>query len=247
MPAAKKTATRVAKSAKKTGAKKPTVKKVAAKKTNKTKPAKKTASVKARRLGTTKARRAARVVGKVMKSVKGKAPRTADLFAELEGLAKYIQNAKKEIAALSPDEVKNEYLPTASGELDAIIKATADATNAIMDSTELIEEVQSKLSGEDAEKLMTATTGIYEACGFQDITGQRITKVVNTLREIEIKVDGLVSVFADNSSGANKKPKKKPSVKNQKQVTDEDLLNGPQASDKAKSQAEIDALLASFD
>jgi hypothetical protein len=30
-------------------------------------------------------------------------------------------------------------------------------------------------------------------------------------------------------------------------VTDEDLLNGPQATNEAKSQAETDALLASFD
>ncbi|NQU55600.1 MAG: protein phosphatase CheZ [Rhodospirillales bacterium] len=177
----------------------------------------------------------------------GKAPKASDLFAELEALAQYIQDAKKEIAALSPDEVKEDFLPTASGELDAIIQATADATNLIMDSTELIEDVMAKLKGQDADQLMTATTRIYEACGFQDITGQRITKVVSTLKEIEDKVDGLVAVFAGNSSGTSKNSKKKTVTKSKKQITDEDLLNGPQANDKAKSQAEIDALLASFD
>lgn len=240
MPAAHKTATREAKPGKKTGAKKPTGARVAAKKISKAKASGK--------IGTPKARRAVGVVGKVMKSVKGTAPKAADLFAELEALAKYIQDAKKEIAALSPDEVKDDFLPTASGELDAIIQATADATNAIMDSTELIEEVTPSLKGKNAEKLMAATTGIYEACGFQDITGQRITKVVNTLKEIEIKVDGLVAVFANKSLGAGKTVKKKPAAKKRTgKTTDEDLLNGPQASDKAKSQAEIDALLASFD
>ncbi|MBC8269770.1 MAG: protein phosphatase CheZ [Rhodospirillaceae bacterium] len=182
-----------------------------------------------------------------MKSVKGKAPRTADLFAELEALAKYIQDAKKEIATLSPDEVKEDFLPSASGELDAIIQATADATNLIMDSTEQIEEVMEKLDDEHAGQLMAATTRIYEACGFQDITGQRVTKVVNTLQDIERKVDRLVAVFAGKSTGAVKNLKKKPASKSKKEITDEDLLNGPQASDQAKSQAEIDALLASFD
>jgi len=264
MPAAKKTATRAIKSVKKTGVKKSSAKKTVVKKASKAKPStsvmavKKPATVKAtprkavkvvdNKVGTNKARRAAGVVGKVMKSVnKGKAPKTSDLFAELEGLAKYIRRAKKEIAALSPYEVKEDFLPTASGELDAIIQATADATNAIMDSTELIEEVMSKLSGKNADKLMAATTNIYEACGFQDITGQRITKVVSTLKEIEDKVDGLVAVFSNKSSSGKKIMKKKPSAKNKKSVSDEDLLNGPQATDKAKSQAEIDALLASFD
>ncbi|MBT4932916.1 MAG: chemotaxis protein CheZ [Rhodospirillaceae bacterium] len=182
-----------------------------------------------------------------MKSVKGKAPKTSDLFAELEALAKYIQDAKKEIAALSPDEVKEDFLPTASGELDAIIEATADATNLIMDSTEIIEEVMSGLKGKNADQLMAATTSIYEACGFQDITGQRITKVVSTLKEIEEKVDDLVAVFAGNSTSQAKNSKKKAASKGKKEITDEDLLNGPQASEQAKSQAEIDALLASFD
>ena len=230
MPTAKKTATRVTKPVKKAVAKKSAEKKAAAKK-----------------VGTTKARKAARVVGKVMKSVKGKAPKTSDLFAELEALAKYIQDAKKEIAALSPDEVKEDFLPTASGELDAIIEATADATNLIMDSTEIIEEVMSGLKGKNADQLMAATTSIYEACGFQDITGQRITKVVSTLKEIEEKVDDLVAVFAGNSTSQAKNSKKKAASKGKKEITDEDLLNGPQASEQAKSQAEIDVLLASFD
>jgi len=247
VPAAKKTTTRVTKSVKKTGVKKSTAKKATVKKASKTKPLVSAKAV-ANKVGTNKARRAAGVVGKVMKSVnKGKAPKTSDLFAELEGLARYIRRAKKEIAALSPYEVKEDFLPTASGELDAIIQATADATNVIMDSTELIEEVMAKLSGKNADKLMTATTSIYEACGFQDITGQRITKVVSTLKEIEDKVDGLVAVFSNKSSSGKKVMKKNPPTKNNKTITDQDLLNGPQATDTAKSQAEIDALLASFD
>ncbi|MBL6933485.1 MAG: protein phosphatase CheZ [Rhodospirillales bacterium] len=183
-----------------------------------------------------------------MKSVQGKAaPKTSVLFAELEALAKYIQDAKKEISALSPDEVKDDFLPTASDELDAIIGATADATNVIMDSTELVEEVMAGLDGDAAQKLMTATTQIYEACGFQDITGQRITKVVSTLKSIEEKVDGLLAVFGDGANSTQKKSTKKTKTKIKKEITDEDLLNGPQSTDKAKSQAEIDALLASFD
>jgi len=173
------------------------------------------------------------------------------LFAELESLAKYIQDAKTEIAALRPDEVKQDFLPTASDELDAIVEATADATNAIMDATETLEEVMSSMQGEAMEKMMTATTMIYEACGFQDITGQRITKVVKTLQDIEEKVDALLAAFDGDAAGtAAAKPGKKARKAKQetkKEITDADLLNGPQSADKAKSQAEIDALFAGFD
>ena len=44
---------------------------------------------------------------------------------------------------------------------------------------------------------MDATTRIYEACSFQDITGQRITKVVKALHGIEEKVDAFVAAFGD--------------------------------------------------
>jgi len=192
------------------------------------------------------ARKAAKVVSKVVRSTGGKAPSEAALFSELEVLAEFIKQARKDIAELSPDDVKHEYLPTASDELDAIIAATADATNAIMDATEIIEKVAGGLDGEDADKMMTATTNIYEACGFQDITGQRISKVVSTFQDIEERIDGLISAFGDGKTG---RVKKKPKAKKKKQsdLTDEDLLHGPQAEGKGKSQSEVDDLLASFD
>lgn len=195
-------------------------------------------------VGVLGALKAAKVVDKVRKSVTGKAHEASTLFEELEALAQYIQDAKKEIAALNPAEVKEEFLPTAADELDAIIEATADATNAIMDSTEKIEDEISVLDC-DSEALMQSTTRIYEACGFQDITGQRISKVVNTLKDIERKVDDLLVVFAEATIAGTEKTSDKPVGEDMKDGSH--LLNGPQGNDKAKSQLEIDALLASFD
>ena len=50
-----------------------------------------------------------------------------------------------------------------------------------------------------AAKLQDAVTRIYEACSFQDITGQRITKVVTTLKVIEEKVAHIISTFGPNT------------------------------------------------
>ncbi|HBT43938.1 MAG TPA: chemotaxis protein CheZ [Rhodospirillaceae bacterium] len=170
------------------------------------------------------------------------------LYEELESLSRFISEAKSDIAALRPDEVKDEFLPKAADELDAIVEATAEATNSIMDAVGEIEEVMSKLKGKNSERLMDATTKIYEACGFQDITGQRITKVVGALQHIEEKVDALLNAFGDEIAkykAAN--PKTEEAPVEEVIPADEDLLHGPQKKEAAMSQADIDALLNSFD
>src|SRR3712207_6839045 len=58
------------------------------------------------------------------------------LYAELEGLWRFIRHAKTEIAALRPDEIQDKHLPTAADELDAIVGATEQATHVILDSVE---------------------------------------------------------------------------------------------------------------
>ena len=196
---------------------------------------------------TVKVEEVAKVVGSLMASGTGDvAGLSRKIYAELEALNRYIQNAKSEIAALRPEEVKEEYLPAAADELDAIVAATAEATNSIMDATEIMERVAENLEGENQDSLLDATTRIYEACGFQDITGQRISKVVKTLAEIEAKVDALVKAFGGEFV-ALKADKAKTQEKPKEEIADEDLLHGPQQPGEAISQDEIDRLLADFD
>ena len=189
----------------------------------------------------------ANVVGSLMSTMQGDVTSTdMALYSELETLASYIHSAKAEIASLRPDEVKDKYITSASDELDAIVEATADATNNIMDATEIIEAVMDEVEPEAAAKLMAGTTKIYEACTFQDITGQRITKVVGALQHIEEKVDALIEAFG---SEIDKYKEANPDQVDgdPKEITDEDLLEGPQLDGQGKSQQDVDALLASFD
>jgi chemotaxis protein CheZ len=191
-----------------------------------------------------KARAGAEKAVKVVSSVVP-TTREVELFAELESLASYIQSVKSEIADIRPDEVKENYLPLAADELDAIVDATAEATNAIMDAAEIIEQVAGKTTADVSGELRNATTRIYESCGFQDITGQRITKVVRALKNIEEKVDRLMAAFGGET--APSASAKKPEKKKDGPITDENLLEGPQLKNKGSSQEEVDALLASFD
>ena len=192
---------------------------------------------------------AARTVKKTMPSQVS--PADVKILSELADLAKYIRDAKREIAAIRPDDVKDQYLPKAADELDAVVEATADATNSIMDACEVVEAVMGDVSPEISAKLMDVTTRIYEACTFQDITGQRIGKVVTTMKHIEECIDALIGAFGKKGRGAKKQTAPhQPSAPKQregKNVTDTDLLEGPQLGANAKSQAEIDDLFANFD
>lgn len=166
-------------------------------------------------------------------------PSDKGLYLELKRLAAFIEQTKSEIAALRPDEVKLAFLPTATDELDAIVRATAEATNRIMDAAEVVTNVADTVGGESSGKLMDAVTSIYEACSFQDITGQRITKVVSTLKIIEQRIDRMIySAGADEVRVAHDIP-----AADSKDLSDADLLNGPALPGQGRSQEEIDALL----
>lgn len=174
---------------------------------------------------------------------------------ELEGLARLIRTAKAEIAAIRPDEIGSDHIPAATDELDAIVAATEEATNAIMDATETIESMMDKLPQEAQDALLDATTRIYEACGFQDITGQRTGKVVEALKQIEAKVASLVAAVGgaghapagrSDGTGSDRTGSDRTGDGADRRE-DVDLLNGPQLPENAVDQAEIDRLLSDFD
>jgi chemotaxis protein CheZ len=162
------------------------------------------------------------------------------LYRELEDLARFIQSAKREIAALRPDDIPDEHIPMATDELDAVVAATARATGEILDRAEALEKLAPTLPPEAAAEITDAVTRIFEASNFQDITGQRITKVVKALKYIEIKIDGLVTAFGVREMEMPSAPP--PAI--EEADDDAKLLHGPQMPAVANSQAEIDAILA---
>lgn len=168
------------------------------------------------------------------------------VFNELETLSEAIKTARAELSTLSPEDIRNEHIPTATDELDAVVLATESATNSIMEVAEEIETMAGDLPDEAQEKLNDAVVRIFEACSFQDITGQRITKVVRTLKVIESTVEGVLSAFGDEV--AKERKKDLDSELGAAEVrAEEKLLHGPQDEEEATSQDDIDKLLASFD
>lgn len=161
------------------------------------------------------------------------------ILVELRDLLLVIEETRVELGMLSPGELKGKHIATATDELDAIIAATSEATSGIMDSCDVIQEHAGKVEGEDGNAIIEEVMKIYEACSFQDITGQRVSKVVKTFHTIESKIDHLVSVLGIKVSV--------PDGESDDREGDDILLNGPQLPDKAISQEDIDKLLADFD
>jgi chemotaxis protein CheZ len=185
----------------------------------------------------------AEVVRSVLASMRGDlASSEISLLSEVEALGRTISTAKADIAALRFDDINDSHIPFATDELDAIVSHTAAATNAILECCETLDEVGAAVSAEVAAKLTDVTTRIYEACGFQDITGQRITKVVGALKVIEGKVASIIAAFGDRAG-----PTGAASRVAAPAVDDLSLLNGPQLPTAAMDQSDIDRLLASFD
>ncbi len=150
------------------------------------------------------------------------------LYRDCCDLAAYIANARREIAAMRPGDLRTNKIPRAGMELDAIVKATEAATDTIMAATEQIMQEASESERNDA------CMRIFEACSFQDITGQRITKVVKTLEYIESRLDNLQQAWGPDL-GIDE-----PDADLEK---DAEFLNGPQLEGEGVNQNDVDALL----
>lgn len=166
------------------------------------------------------------------------------IYHELAEMHQIIETVRAEVGLASPGDISGTHIPTATDELDAVIEATAEASGTIMDVCEKIEKKAEEIGGEAQEELVSEVMKIYEACSFQDITGQRISKVVKTLQQIDQKVERLLDIMGGKPQDFISKNEDEQGQSGDDQGA---LLNGPQRSDQAISQEEIDRLLAELD
>lgn len=190
----------------------------------------------------------ANLIGNLMASIEGDitAPEI-HVQTKIVELVDYIKKAREEIASLQPAEINEQHIPAAADELSAIVEATEEATNTFLDAAEKLGDIGSKLGGDQENEINDIITQIYEASNFQDITGQRINKVVSTLQYIE----GAINKMAESLGTPVRKDQPRgdafAAAKEADERPDADLLNGPQLDGGGNSQGDIDDLLASFD
>lgn len=171
-----------------------------------------------------------------------------DIKIEIAQMVRSIGRTKQELVAIKHPMSDDDRIGSATNQLDAIVEATESATNEILQASEnvgkTIDEIGKRYPNDHdlismSEDAAADIIRILEACSFQDITGQRVTKVVETIRFIQEKVLAMIDIFGteafidlpvEQHAADDEEPDEKM------------LLNGPQLENEGLSQDDIDAL-----
>ena len=165
---------------------------------------------------------------------------------QIEEMNEHIHRAKIQIASLRHPKAQDDRLVSAASELDAIVKDTEMATHTILESAEQIDDIAMTLKNsapsdfvaDHVEQIAFIVTKIFESCNFQDITGQRINKVVSTLEFVEERVHNMILIWGEDAFADLPVPEGEEKA----EPDDSDLLNGPQLEGEGISQDDIDKL-----
>ncbi len=170
------------------------------------------------------------------------------LQSEIYNLIHYIDRLRKEIAGIAQEKNSQTRFEGMADRLDAIIGSTGEATDTILSAMETIDENVGKLRAHPEPKEIDAlcdriteqTCAAMEACSFQDLTGQRVSKVIGSLRFVEDRINAMSELCGREQ------------IQSLGQEMDYDgdvdleddgvALEGPQRAGDAVSQADIDAL-----
>lgn len=166
---------------------------------------------------------------------------------QIEEMNEHIHKAKMQIASLRHPKAEDDRLVNATTELDAIIKDTEMATHTILESAEQIDDLAMTLKNaapndfvaDHVEQIAFLVTKVFESCNFQDITGQRINKVVRTLEFVEERVHNMILIWGEDAFTDLPVPDDDDGTPRNE---DDDLLNGPQLEGEGISQDDIDKL-----
>src|SRR5882724_5034754 len=171
----------------------------------------------------------------------------AKLKVELDLIHDAINRTKREIATLHGNSFDGGEMAKVNGELGAVVGGTEQATQQILEATEAIDNAATAMSkniSPDQQKLLSEeiqerVVSIFEACNFQDLTGQRISKVMSTMKFIEQHINEMMNIWGGVDAIKAHAP---PIVDNRE--GDAKLLNGPKLDGDVghASQDDIDAM-----
>jgi chemotaxis protein CheZ len=166
---------------------------------------------------------------------------------ETDTIQRAINRTKQEIATLHVNGLNAPESGRAVRELDAVVGGTEQGIQSILASAEDIDEAANTLSAmlknererALAQDIRDQVIHIFEASNFQDLAGQRIAKVMATLKFIEDRINrmmeiwGGIEAFKDYTAAALAERETPPA-----------LLNGPKLEGDSGhvSQDQIDAM-----
>lgn len=163
---------------------------------------------------------------------------------ELQEMSASIVQTRREIASIKPTESGHNKIVSATEELDHIVRSTEQATADILTASERLQAIGTELQSSGADQKLCGeidelATTIMLSCSFQDLTGQRTSKVVHALRYIEQRVNSMIQIWGVNAADASHAVSD-----DSDQRADKHLLNGPAKDGEGVSQDDIDKLLS---
>lgn len=165
-----------------------------------------------------------------------------ELENELRKIADYIVTLRREIAVLQANEMHMEKIPAAGHELAAVVTSTEGATNEIMAIAENVMSADASDAAAYKAFVDKEMMALFETCAFQDLTGQRISRVVKTLEHIEARVSRFASYTGVADEGGPASVSEAEDAARRERL----LLHGPSIADDGNTQPDIDRLLDSL-
>ncbi len=170
------------------------------------------------------------------------------LKKELVGLFGHMYKIRKELAVIGDPDGEKDHFSTMSDLLDGIVEEADSASNKIMENMEaseiLLEKVRAHVTDKEILSLLDQITehdnSVFEACAFQDLTGQRVSKIAKSLKFIEDRIKRLIYMWGRDELAAIVAEYKLNELGDED--PDKKLLNGPQRIGVAITQDEIDKL-----
>jgi chemotaxis protein CheZ len=125
------------------------------------------------------------------------------LKSDTDAIQFALNRTKQEIASLHLNAFSGAPAARVTRELNAVMESAEQATQQILDAAEGIDDAANTLSASlkrEQEQALALdiqdnALRIFEACNFQDLSGQRIVKVLATLKFVEERIAHMVEIW----------------------------------------------------
>ncbi len=166
------------------------------------------------------------------------------LEQQLDGLSRYILRVRQEVAAIDRPAGQTHDFESMGDQMVAVVKATEAATETNIDAMESNGEavalLREKIDDPDQlalrDKIADNASTVFEACSFQDITGQRVGRVAKSITFVEERVKMLKHLLGEQELAEIELESERANT------GDKELLSGPQLNGEGLSQDDIDSL-----
>jgi chemotaxis protein CheZ len=143
------------------------------------------------------------IVSNIAEAYRREVTEVMKLKTEMEAIQQAILETKRQVISIHAAGPRLVTVHHAAGELGAVVLDTESATNNILAAAERIEMMAGVIQSEKtmdamksrADEIAAMVMSIYEACNFQDLTGQRISRVCETLSFVEERIEKMAGVW----------------------------------------------------